>query len=98
MYGTLLADGLVAQLTGRRFPKLAARLRGYSKHVPDGGYPYIIEDQAAEVEGFVLTEVDASALRAFDAYEDEGRLYRRIEVSVIVDGKPRPAFAYVRPV
>ena len=97
VYGTLVDDDLVAQLTGRRFPKRAARLRGYRKHTPDGSYPYIVADEAAEVDGFVLTGIDASALRAFDEYEDEGRLYRRLEVLVTVEENLQPAFAYVRP-
>jgi Gamma-glutamyl cyclotransferase, AIG2-like len=45
----------------------------------------------------LLDDVDADALRALDAYEDEGRLYRRLAVSVSVDGRPTGCHAYVSP-
>jgi gamma-glutamylcyclotransferase (GGCT)/AIG2-like uncharacterized protein YtfP len=47
------------------------------------------------VDGFVLRRIDGDALRAFDEYEDEGRLYRRVEVTITVAGRPQRAFVYV---
>ena len=47
------------------------------------------------MDGALLCGLDQDALQAFDSYEDEGRLYRRIEVTVTVDAQPRRAFAYV---
>ena len=94
-YGTLLEDAIVAQLTGRCFPKRAARLLGYRKHTPAGGYPYVVPDDNGVVDGCVLQGIDADALRAFDEYEDEGRLYRRVEVTITVAGLPQRAFVYV---
>ncbi|HXJ34749.1 MAG TPA: gamma-glutamylcyclotransferase [Candidatus Eisenbacteria bacterium] len=38
--------------------------------------------------GTLLEEIDAPALAAFDAYEDEGRLYVRRDAVVTVDGAP----------
>lgn len=87
VYGTLLDDDLVAQLTGRRFPKRVAVLAGYRKHIPVGGYPYVVADDGAAVEGLVLDDVDAEALQAFDRYEDAGSLYHRLEVAVTVAGE-----------
>jgi gamma-glutamylcyclotransferase (GGCT)/AIG2-like uncharacterized protein YtfP len=95
VYGTLLDDALVLQLTGRRFVKRPAVLAGYRKHTPAEGYPYIVADDAAEVAGVVLDGVDTAALRALDRYEDEGSLYHRVEVSVSRDGEVEPAFVYV---
>ena len=88
-------DALVVQLTGRRFSKCAAVLVGYRKHAPSGDYPYIVVDDAAAVEGLVLQDIDAEALRAFDQYEDEGHLYKRVEVTVTVGGESQRAFVYV---
>jgi len=95
VYGTLLDDGLVEQLTGRRFPKRAAQLSGYRKCMPAGQYPYIVPDNDGTVDGTLLCDLTADALRMFDAYEDEGRLYRRIEVTVTVNAQPQRAFTYV---
>jgi gamma-glutamylcyclotransferase (GGCT)/AIG2-like uncharacterized protein YtfP len=95
VYGTLLDDALVQQLTGFRFPKRAAQLGGYRKCTPAGGYPYIVPDDDGTVDGALLCDVADDALRALDAYEDEGRLYRRIEVTVTIDAQPQRAFTYV---
>lgn len=94
-YGSLLDDALVVQLTGRRFAKRAALLVGYRKHIPTDGYPYIVADDTAEVEGVVLQGLDAAALSALDLYEDEGRLYKRVEVTVCVADESQRAFVYV---
>lgn len=95
VYGTLLDDVVVVDLTGRRFPRRAALLPGYRKHTPADGYAYIVADDAAEVAGVVLQEIDAAALRAIDRYEDEGRLYTRVEVTIRVAGEAQRAFVYV---
>ncbi len=94
IYGSLRDDALVLQLTGRRFPKRAAQLRGYRKHTAPKSYPYVVPDDDGLVEGFVLEGIDGDALRAFDEYEDEGRLYRRVEVTITVAGRPQRAFVY----
>ena len=95
VYGTLLDDTVVQQVTGRRFPKRAARLSGYRKFTPDGGYPYIVAHEGGAVEGALLCGLDQDALQALDRYEDEGCLYRRIEVTITIDARPRRAFAYM---
>ena len=94
VYGTLMDDTLVAALIGRGFRKEAAVLSGYRKMTPAGGYPYITPDASGVVEGFLLRDVDAEALRVFDGYEDEGRLYRRTEVIVSVGGREERAMVY----
>lgn len=95
VYGSLLEDAVVVQVTGRRFPKRPAQLPGFRKHTPTDSYPYIVPDDDGMVDGFVLQRVDGDALRAFDEYEDEGRLYRRVEVTITVAGRPQHAFVYV---
>ena len=95
VYGTLMDDALVVELTGRSFRKERARLPGYRKVTPEGDYPYIVPDAAETVEGLVLRDVDDEALRAFDVYEDE-RLYLRREVTVTIAGDRQTCIAYVR--
>ncbi len=95
VYGTLMDDALVRELTGRTFRRDPARLPGYRKMTPEGDYPYIIADSAESVDGLVLCDVDEQAMRAFDLYEDE-RLYLRRQVKVVVAGKRRNCIAYVR--
>jgi len=95
VYGTLMDDAVVAQLVGRCLPKRTATLHGYRKVTPVGDYPYIVVDPTARVDGTLLLDVDAAALRAFDHYEDEGHLYRRIGVEVDVGNDLRSAWVYV---
>jgi gamma-glutamylcyclotransferase (GGCT)/AIG2-like uncharacterized protein YtfP len=95
VYGTLMDNALVLELTGRSFRKAPAQLPGYRKVTPEGDYPYIVPDAAEAVQGLVLRDVDDEALRAFDAYEDE-RLYLRREVTVSVAGARQACMAYVR--
>jgi gamma-glutamylcyclotransferase (GGCT)/AIG2-like uncharacterized protein YtfP len=95
VYGTLMDDALVMQLTGRTFRREPAQLPGYRKVTPAGDYPYIVPDAPETVQGLVLRDVDDEALRAFDAYEDE-RLYLRREVTVTIADARQACFAYVR--
>jgi len=95
VYGTLTDDGLVFELTGRRFQTEPGVLPGYRKIVPTVGYPYIVADANGTVDGLMLRDVDTEALGRFDSYEDEGRLYRRTEVAVTVAGGQELAMTYV---
>ncbi len=95
VYGTLMDDALVAELIGQRLRKQPAVLAGYRKLVRSGGYPCVVPDDSAQVQGCVLYDVDAESLCAFDRYEDEGRLYRRANVIVSVGGRRQRAFAYI---
>ena len=95
VYGTLMDDARVAELTGQRFRKQPAALRGY-RRLPSGhGYPYVVPEAGGVVDGFLLRDVTAEALRAFDRYEEEGRYYRRTEVEVEVAGRRESAMTYV---
>ncbi len=95
VYGTLRDVALVRRLTGRDFAIAPAILSGYRRIEPPGSYPYITPDPASEVHGHVLRAIDGLALQAFDAYEDEGHLYRRIDVQVTIAGRREAAQAYV---
>ena len=95
VYGTLCDAALVRRLTGRAFAVEPAVLGGYRRFESPGSYPYIVPDPTSEVHGCVLRAVDAAALRAFDAYEDEGQLYRRVDVLITVAAQVEPAQAYV---
>jgi gamma-glutamylcyclotransferase (GGCT)/AIG2-like uncharacterized protein YtfP len=95
VYGTLRDPAQVRRLTGRQFVTQPAVLRGYRRCEPPGSYAYITPDPSSEVHGQILRNVDAAAVQAFDAYEDEGRLYRRVAVWVTLAGGDEPAEAYV---
>ena len=95
VYGTLRDDGLVRRLTGRQFVTTAAVLAGYRRDAPSGGYPRIVPAAGSAVHGVLLHDVGAASLRALDAYEDEGRLYRRTLVTVTSRGMACPAHTYV---
>jgi len=97
VYGTLMDPQCVRHVTGCQFPRRPATLHDWSRTVGRHGYPVISPARGAQVEGLLLDDVDDDALRALDAYEDEGRLYRRRAVSVSVDGRPIACQAYVSP-
>ena len=97
VYGTLLDPACVERVTGRRFRGRVATLHGWTRRIGEHGYPEIHPAEGCMVEGLVLEDIDDDALRALDRYEDEGRLYRRVPVSVSVDERPTPCEAYVVP-
>jgi gamma-glutamylcyclotransferase (GGCT)/AIG2-like uncharacterized protein YtfP len=97
VYGTLTDPACVERVTGRRFQGRPATLHGWARRIGQHGYPEIHPVAGAEVEGLILDEIDDAGLRALDAYEDEGRLYRRLPVSVAVEGGPIACDVYVSP-
>ena len=84
VYGTLMDDARLERVTGQRFARRAARLEGFERIAPARGYPYVVPRAGAHVEGHLIVDVDAASLRKLDAYEDEGRLYFRRPVEVVV--------------
>jgi gamma-glutamylcyclotransferase (GGCT)/AIG2-like uncharacterized protein YtfP len=82
VYGTLMDETLVQRLTGRRFARLPAVLPEFERLQNAGGYPYVVPRAGARVTGWLLRDVDDASLARLDDYEDEGRLYRRMEVVV----------------
>ena len=86
VYGTLIDEGRLRSLTGRTFPRRPARLDGYERVTPPGGYPYVVPKPGSTVDGWLVEDVDATSLARLDAYEDEGRLYWRRTAAVHVDG------------
>ena len=95
VYGTLMRDGNVKALTGRTFHKDRGILWDYERIVPNTGYPYILPKTDASVSGCVLRGLSKDALYALDDYENEGRLYKRIEADALVGGKSTKVFVYV---
>ena len=95
VYGTLLDDAQVEAVTGRRFPRRAARLEGYERIAPPGGYPYVVARPGSAVDGALLESIDVASLRALDRYEDEGRLYVRRGVTVVAGGERIACETYV---
>ena len=95
VYGTLTEPACVERVTGRRFAGRPATLRGWRRTIGTHGYPVIHPSADGMVEGVVLDGLDDEALGALDAYEDEGRLYLRREVTVLAAGESIPCHAYV---
>ena len=95
VYGTLMDEERLEQLTGRRFPRRRATLKGFARVVAAHGYPTIVPQAGARVEGVLVEDVDAASLAALDVYEDAGRLYARRPAEVLVDGERVPCEVYV---
>ena len=94
VYGTLMDEDTVRRVTGRIFPRARAVLPDFARFHPRGCYAYVLPRRGSEVEGLLLLEIDPASLARLDEYEDEGRLYRRIEVRVVCDGRERSCFTY----
>ena len=95
VYGTLMDDGRVQAIAGRRLPRRPAVLEGFERVEPAGSYPYVVPRDGAKVDGVLLDEVDDTALARLDAYEDEGGLYVRREVVAVADGRRVACHVYV---
>ncbi len=95
VYGTLMDAECLRAVAGRVFPSRPARLEGFARFAPAGGYPYVVPGSDAAVDGLLLDDVDAEALRRLDRYEDEGRLYVRRTVEVVVGGARLACEVYV---
>jgi gamma-glutamylcyclotransferase (GGCT)/AIG2-like uncharacterized protein YtfP len=94
VYGTLLDDACVRDVTGRTFPRRRATLAGHRSVRTAAGYPDVVVDVAAAVAGDVLDGLDADALAALDAYEAVGTLYDRATTIVTCDGEEVSCFVY----
>jgi len=88
-------DACLEGVTGRRFARRSARLEGFERIAPARGYPYIVPRIDAHVDGHLIEPVDAPSLRKLDTYEEEGRLYVRRPVEVLVDGTRVACETYV---
>ena len=98
VYGTLLDAETMERLTGQRFACEAAVLDDFERVAPPADYPFLRPRPGASVEGLMWLDVDAASLARLDEYEEEGRLYRRVEVTVRPtgrDGQVRRCFTYV---
>lgn len=95
VYGTLLDEKVLYSITGRRFPRWEAELFGFERLVPRNGYPYIIPNPGARVQGILLLGIDLPTLAALDRYEEEGHLYHRCQVEVTVAGRCVTCDTYV---
>jgi gamma-glutamylcyclotransferase (GGCT)/AIG2-like uncharacterized protein YtfP len=88
VYGTLVDERRMRAVTGRCFGRRPAVLTGYERVAPPREFAYVVPRRGARVDGFLVDGLDAAALAALDAYEDEGRLYLR-RVAVAVSGGRR---------
>ena len=95
VYGTLMQPAVVRELTGHTFASRPARLPDYRCILEPGHYPYILPEAGCSVAGLLLLAVDPIALAQLDSYEDEGTLYFRRTVSVVVDDSLHACQTYV---
>lgn len=94
-YGTLLHDksrgNILAELEYKK-----AVLPNHRKVSPQNlGFPFIIQDDSAEVQGEVYFGLGEDLIRQIDMIEGEGSLYNRIIVEVTTeDGDQVKAYTY----
>lgn len=88
-------EAQVRAVLGRALPRRAAVLLDHTRVQPTGGYPWVVPQAGATVEGVLLDDLDAAALEAIDAYEDEGYLYHRRDAVALVAGRHEACQVYV---
>ena len=95
LYGTLLDDVLRARLLGREIATRAATAQGYAvRRQAEDIYPALVADPAATATGIVIGGLTETEIARLDSYELPFG-YKADVISVIVDGAPAQARAYV---
>lgn len=94
VYGTLKNKSYQKAIAGKSFQNVKGFLLDYARYTPTNGFPYIFYKPGKKVFGYVLIDVDEEALRKFDEYEDNGILYNRKTVNIIIN-KNESIEAYV---
>jgi gamma-glutamylcyclotransferase (GGCT)/AIG2-like uncharacterized protein YtfP len=102
VYGTLIDESRQQSLLGRVCAAVPAILHGYAKH--QGKWPYIMAQNDAQVEGWVLLDLTVDDLAQLDEYEattpqwvedKERTLYKRDKIEVMdVDGTAHICWVY----
>ncbi|MGE0823327.1 MAG: gamma-glutamylcyclotransferase [Candidatus Binatia bacterium] len=95
VYGTLLSEEIRYAVLQKHFSTCEAELSGFKRIIPAQGYPYIIPHPHACVRGLLIRNLDALAVAQLDEYEEEGILYYRRSVTVMVDVNSVPSEVYV---
>lgn len=96
VYGTLLVDDVLREVTGRSFPAVPAVLPGYASYRLRGClYPGIVAEPGARTPGLLLYGIDGASRRRIDGYESDG--YERRAVIVHTARGPVRTHAYVIP-
>src|SRR5262245_43654950 len=95
VYGTLTDPKRVKALTGKKFERVDAVLRGFERFNSPLGYPFILPRPSSTLRGVLLLNIDHVSLVRLDSYELEGELYQRQVVVVEVAETPVTAMTYV---
>jgi len=94
VYGTLLSTEIVKKLICKTFKTRAAVLPGYQLYsVKDCDYPAIIQNDHSQIKGLLIKNLDDSSLDIISFYE--GDEYEKKKVTVLTDGKPETALAFI---
>ncbi len=93
-YGSLADPERQKILCGKTFTIKPAILKGFRLDEEPGYYRMIYKDPTHEVRGHIVMDLTKSDLEAFDEWEVEGDLYKRIRVDIEVDGVEVRGWAY----
>jgi gamma-glutamylcyclotransferase (GGCT)/AIG2-like uncharacterized protein YtfP len=95
VYGSLADSRHLRNLLGREYGYTSATLPGFARVENRQFFTYIVPAEGGEVRGFVVA-LPQEKLARLDAYEQEGGLYRRRPVRVLLaDGSELVCQAYV---
>ncbi|MFQ5682451.1 MAG: gamma-glutamylcyclotransferase family protein [Candidatus Binatia bacterium] len=95
VYGTLMDQSLVTELTCQTFTTSPAVLQDFKKLVSHLGYPYVLPYPASKVNGLLIKNIDPESIKKLDRYEGEGQFYSRKKVDAVCTGEWVACEAYV---
>ncbi len=95
-YGTLRDEKILKTITGKKFKRQPAILKGYKRCAPKSAYPYILPHEQEMVKGWLIEDITPEIWEKFDEYEKEGLYFLRQKVEVLTEQKKLvEAFTYV---
>lgn len=95
-YGTLRDEKVLKTITGQRFKRQPAILKGYKRCAPKSAYPYILPHEQEYVKGWLIQDIPSQVWEKFDEYEKEGLYFLRQKVEVITENNCTvEAYTYV---
>ncbi len=95
-YGTLRDEKVLKTITGLRFKRQPAILKGYKRCAPKSAYPYILPHDQEFVKGWLIQGIPPEVWEKFDEYEKEGLYFLRQKVDVITEtNQTITAYTYV---
>lgn len=95
VYGSLKSEKVQKELFGKKLNMTKATLLNYALYEAEDGFYFIKQQQNKSVEGYIL-EINDYDLKICDAFEMCPSMYQRKEINIMINGKSKNVFVYIR--